>query len=650
MISPASWTRGARLRAVAWSVLANALFGSLIGLAWVGSTAFGHGALPALFAHLALVSTCASLAVLPGLVLALVALVVPSPRALGWIAASLWTAFLFLLYADTVIYGLFRYHVNGMVWNVLTTPGAEDAVAIDAWTWGRAALGAVVVFALQLALWRRVFARAGGAERGSAPRRALRWTGALLLAVVVAEKGLFAWADLARERSVTALAGMFPLYQRLTVGKLASRVFGMELAARPEVDLAGGGILLQYPLDPPRVDPNGARPNVLLIVVDSLRADMLAPETMPRTVEFARGARTFENHLSGGNATRYGVFSIVYGMHGAYWKPVAEEHAPPVLVTTLQQAGYDLRVYSGPSQNYPEFRSTCWVTMEAKVEDRLVAVRGTQDKLAAKIDGDREVVARFERWMAERASAPKDAAKPPFFAFALLDAPHGSYAWPRDEATWFEPVAESVDYLQLARSPSRAEIEPVWNMYRNAVRWSDANIGRMLDALAASGELDDTLVVITGDHGEEFFEHGFFGHTSNFTAEQTHVTFVLGGPGVLPGRETRPTSHVDLAPTILGRLGADPATRERWSTGLDLLAPVERRARAIASWDEIALRIDAVPETGAGGLLRIPLEGHRGLIEAYDFGWKRHADEDAFVRAHAADVGRLALECRRFLR
>ncbi len=643
MTSPHPWTRGARLRAVAWSAFANALLGSLIGLGWIGATAFGHGVLPAFFAHAALLSSCAMLAAVPALGLALLALVVPSPRALAAVAALLWTAFLFLLYVDTVVYGLFRYHLNGMVWNVLTTPGAEDAVAIDAWTWQRAAIGAAFVFVLEFWAFARFAAPAAAAVTGTRPRRALRWVGAALLAVVVVEKGLYAWADLTRERSVTALAGMFPLYQRLTVEKTASRVFGMEMAARPEVDLGGGGILLQYPIDPPRVPPSGPRPNVLLVVVDSLRADMLAPETMPRVSEFAQRARTFENHLSGGNATRYGVFSIVYGIHGAYWKSVLEEHAPPALVTALQGAGYDLRVYSGPSQNYPEFRSTCWVTMEEKVEDRLVAVRGEPDKIRAKLDGDREVVRRFEAWMAERAKAPT---KPPFYAFALLDAPHGSYAWPRDEGTWFEPVAESVDYLQLARSPSKAEIEPVWNMYRNAVRWSDANIGRMLDALAAAGELENTLVVVTGDHGEEFFEHGYFGHTSNFTSEQTHVAFVLGGPGVQPGRETRPTSHVDLAPTVLGRLGVDLAGSERWTNGVDLLAPLEHRARVIASWDELALRLDG-PD---GGLLRVPLEGHKGLIEAYDFGWARRADEDRFVKAHAAEIGRLALECRRFLR
>lgn len=648
-IGASTWRE--RRRALAWSWILNSLAGCLVGWAWISSGAGSRSFVAQLFAFGALLSSVAILALLPALLLALIALGVRSWRALGWIAASVWTAFLFLLYADTVVYGLFRYHFNGMVWNVLTTPGAEDAVVIDAWIWWRAAFGAAVVLVLELWLWKRVCVRRARAD--STARPSLRWAVTAMIAVVAVEKSVYAWADLHRDRRITALAGLFPLYQRLTVERLANKVFGMKLDARPTVALASEGILLQYPLEAPRVDQHAPRPNVLLIVIDSLRADMLAPETMPRASEFAKRARVFENHLSGGNATRYGVFSLVYGIHGAYWNSVLEEQAPPVLVTSLQRAGYDMRVLSGPSHNYPEFRSTCWVTMEERVQDKLVDAAtpdARRDKIAAKIAGDREVARRFGAWMDERATQTK---KAPFFCFALIDAPHGSYAWPREE-TVFEPVAKSVDYLQLARSPSREQIDPVWNMYRNAVRYSDRLAGEMLDALARARELDDTLVVITGDHGEEFFESGFFGHTSNFTPEQVHVSFVLGGPGVPIGRERRPTSHLDLAPTILRRLGADDAMRERWTTGVDLLDPPSHRVRAIASWDEMALWIDA-PESSAGfapplGILRIPMQGHRGLVEAFDAHWHNLADEESFVRSHGADVAHLAAECRRFLR
>lgn len=635
--TPGTWRE--RLRALRWAWLAHTAAGALAGLAWLASAPAPRTFAAAVFTYAALVSTAAILAFVLALPLALAALAVRSWRALGIAQAVLGALLVAALYADTVVYALFRYHFNGMVWNVLTTPGAEDAVAIDAWTWWRTGIGAVLVALAFAWLWRRVCVPAARAPARTRPRRLLALATWCAIGAVVLEKGLFAWADLSRERSVTALASVFPFYQRFTVEKFVGKVLGVDLAQRERVVLAREGILLRYPEQQPVVAPAGPRPNVLLVVVDSLRADMLGPETMPNTLAFARGARTFTNHLSGGNATRYGIFSLIYGLHGAYWKSVLEEHAPPVLVTSLQALGYDLRVLSGPSQNYPEFRSTCWVTIEDAVQDKLVGVTPAPDKIAAKIAGDAEVAHRFEQWMSARSAAHDQR---PFFCFALIDAPHGSYAWPRAE-THFTPVAESVDYIKLARSPGADEVVPVFNMYKNAVRYADALAERMLDALRAAGELENTIVVITGDHGEEFFEHGFFGHTSNFAPEQVHVACVIGGPGIPPGVEVRPTSHLDVAPTILELLGADPAQRGMWTQGESLLAPPAERVRGIASWDEMALWVE-------GGILRIPIEGHRGGIEAYDAGWQRLADEDAFIRAHAQDVARLAQECRRFLR
>jgi len=630
---------GQALRASGWSWIVFSAAAALLGTAWL-STAPAPGSFVAwVFALTALVSSAALVALLPALLLALAALVVGSWRVLGWIHAGLGALFLLAIYADTVVYGLFRYHLNGMVWNVLTTPGAEDAVTLDSWTYLRAALGGLVAFGLLLWIWHRfqVPSRSEGFARARPPhlKRAL-WT---LVAIIAVDKGLYAWADLVRERQVTAYAGVFPLYQRFTVQRFVGRVLGIEITPRERVVLAGEGILLAYPKAEPALANVARPPNVLLIVIDSLRADMLAPETMPRTSEFARGARTFQDHLSGGNATRYGVFSLLYGIHGAYWKTVLEEQAPPVLVSSLARRGYAMKVLSGPSQNYPEFRSTCWVGIEGAVEDELVKVSDSNDKLVRKVAGDREVARRFATWMGERKA---QAEEPPFFCFALIDAPHGSYAWPR-ENTVFEPVADSVDFLKLARAPGPDEIKPVFNMFRNAVHYADALTGEMLEALRAAGELENTLVLITGDHGEEFHEHGYFGHTSNFAPEQVHVACVLAGPGIPPGVETRPTSHYDVAPTLLELCGADPAARAGWTQGLSLLAPPATRVRALASWDEMALWVE-------GGILRIPLEGHRGGIEAYDRAWKRLDDEDAFIDRHAAAIGELARECRTFLR
>jgi membrane-anchored protein YejM (alkaline phosphatase superfamily) len=622
-------TKAPRFPAVvlAWAV--NTLVGAAIGIVWLSGLPIGANGRSLLFVGAALVSNTAMLALLPAIVVLLLALVLPSGRVLAVAQAFLWTLFQVVLFADTRIWRLFRYHFNGMVWNVLTTRGSEDAVEIGPRDWLPVALVAVVYLATMAFAWRYWLLPEAPRLEWKLPRRLARTAGLAIVACVLLDKGLYAWADLARDRSITGLARAFPQYQRFTVQKLAKSVFHARLEDRPSVALAAGERMLRYPIAEPAVDPKGARPNVLVVVIDSLRADMLGPETMPRTTAFLARARTFADHLSGGNATRFGVFSILYGIHGTYWMPVVEEHAPPVLLTVLAKLGYDFHVLSTASLDFPEFRSTAFVRIEDQVEDHF--------PFATKHECDARVASRFDEWLGERETAGKRA---PFFCFALVDAPHGGYDWPPED-TVFRPFAQHVDYLKMSGKPTKDEIAAVFNSYRNAVHFGDAIAGRMIDALERRHLLDDTIVVITGDHGEEFFEHGFFGHTSNFTLVQTHVPFVVGGPGFPQGVESRPTCHVDLAPTLLEICGADPKARTQWSQGENLMSPPEHRDRIFGGWDEAAIRVD-------GGILLVPLEGARGFVEAYDEDWNRL--DDAFVAKSGAAIAKLAQECRRFLR
>ncbi len=613
-----------RRRAVCFSWLVGSATGTLAGWSWIAGLPLA-GVQPWLFAHAALVSTAATLALLPTLLLAPLLLRARRVPGEAWIQAAVWALFGLALYADTRVFALFRYHMNGMVWNLFTTGGAGDAVQIPLSNWILALGGAALACAALGWLFR------ASAGRWARPARGLRIGAACVLGLVLLEKGLFARADLVRERRVTVLARCFPLYQRLTIGKLAQRAFGMNLAQRPSVALAGDGLLLHYPLARPQPDPRGARPNVLLVVIDSLRADALREDVMPELTRFARGARVFENHLSGGNATRYGIFSLFYGLHGSYWMPVLDENAPPVLIRTLADLGYDLHAFSGPSLSSPEFRSTVFVSMEPAVEDNYPQKQ--------KYERDEHLAERFRAWNHARRLLGGER---PFCAFALIDSPHQAYSYPPG-GELFRPSADEVDYVAMSSTPSPEQIAAVRNRYLNAVHHADHVLGELLAELSAAGELEHTIVCVTGDHGEEFLEHEHFGHTSNFTPEQVHVAFVLGGPGIPPGREKGPTAHVDLAPTLLELLGVPASARADYCNGENLLAPVPGRVRVISGWDEAGLWI---PE----GILRVPLEGHRGAVEALTFDWQPHPDEDALLARCGPQLQALAAACRRFLR
>jgi arylsulfatase A-like enzyme len=93
-----------------------------------------------------------------------------------------------------------------------------------------------------------------------------------------------------------------------------------------------------------------------------------------------------------------------------------------------------------------------------------------------------------------------------------------------------------------------------WLRYLSEVRGVDAQIGRFLDELARLGLADDTAVIITADHGEEFGEHGGEFH-GDLYPEDLHVPMVIAVPGAAPARVDSPVALIDLAPTITDLLG-----------------------------------------------------------------------------------------------
>lgn len=610
--------------------LYNVAVGCIVGTNYLS---FVPGDLKAwVFALTALVSTVVFLTLLPGGLVTLVAHLVGRPRLLGLLQAAVWTVFLLFLFIDTRLYNTFRYHWNGQIVNLLYTRGSEDAIQLGWQVWVAISLGLASMGAIQHFLWARALAFAVEDDRASWPgRRLLRpaviWLAVLMPAVFV-EKTLYAQAELSRDQQVKWLSRLFPMYPALPVEDVASSL-GVEIDARPKVELSG--VSLRYPLVRPEIDPAGPRPNILLLVVDCLRYDMVDPAVAPHMNAFAQGARVFEDHISGGNSTRFGVLSMIYGLHGSYWAPILEERVSPVLVDSLLDQGYEMGVFSTASQNYPELRSTAWSRIEDCVHDDFPSVESWRR--------DVESSGALVDWLGDQA---RDGG--PFFGFLLLDSAHQPYSHPDDELP-FQPSAPEIDYLKMTRNegPDPDTLVRVYNRYRNAVHHADACVGRVLEALDDSGLARDTIVIVTGDHGEEFRECGFYGHTSAYTAPQVHVPFLMRGPGVEPGIETRPTSHLDIPATLLELLGADPTARAGYTLGGNLFAPLPDRRRAIGGWNELGLWVE-------DAIVRVPLSGYAFDIEVYDRGWHLIANDHAILQREDGALQALAEECNRFLR
>src|SRR5699024_9037457 len=104
--------------------------------------------------------------------------------------------------------------------------------------------------------------------------------------------------------------------------------------------------------------------------------------------------------------------------------------------------------------------------------------------------------------------------------------------------------------------------EPFFNLYKNSVHFVDSLAGKALATMRRKGLMDDSIVIITGDHGQEFNDTGlgYWGHNSNYSRFQTQVPLIIHWPGKGQGQITYLTTHYDIGATLMKRvLGVDNA-------------------------------------------------------------------------------------------
>ncbi|MDQ7731781.1 DUF3413 domain-containing protein [Halomonas sp. SpR1] len=540
----------------AWT-LANMLLGWLIASRYIpyidpdGATQWGY-LLLIFLGHLAL------LIWLGALPLFLLASVIRGKWL--WLVTTLWASVLqLLLLLDTFVYAQYRFHLSGFILDLLLNAGG-DVFSFSWVAWSLAIGGALGMLALQGVIGRLL------------RKRSLSWPVWSVLAInvvaLLSVHGWHAWADAHYNREITGMTRHVPVFYPAT----AKRFFveqgwvdaqavrdGVELEAAP-----GGEQDLIYPMAPLSCQPSDVPGNLMLVVIDALRHDMLTPEVMPNLYRYANqpGWLKANEHISGGNSTKAGVFSLFYGLPVTYWDAFTASQTPPVLMETLEEQNYRFKVLSSATLVSPAFDRNVF----AGLDD--VSLQPAQGE---PWERDRQITNDWLAWAEEENRNTDDR---PFFSFLFYDAVHG-YSHPPDFPR-FTPYWESVNHMLLG---PKFDPEPYWNRYRTAVHYVDQQLGRVLDDLNTTGLLDETTVVITSDHGESFNEHGknYWGHGSNYTPEQVKVPLIMHLPGRAGGEITRRTHHADIAPTLLEEMLGCEAAPERYTLGHNLLEPEPKR-------------------------------------------------------------------------
>jgi uncharacterized protein len=479
--------------------------------------------------------------------------------ALAWLGASIVQLAIF---ADAMVFRSFGFHFNGFVWNLLTTPGGIESMGASRSTqWSVAAIAAGWVVAEGLLL-------AVALRKPLVPRTLA--AASLFLALSVGERVSYGLADSAGYAPILTASNALPFYVPLRMPSLG-RKLGLTADRERDLGLKVDTLGVHYPLAPVERAPGHRNLNVVWLVAESLRADMLDPEIMPATTAFAAQATDFRSHYSGGNGTRMGMFSMFYGLYGSYWFAFLNEGRGPALIDLLLDSGYQTSIYTSARFTYPEFDKTIFRRIPShdlhEGDDALI---GWQN--------DRQNVTRMLQEIDAR-----DPARP-FFAFMFFESSHAQYYFP-PESIIRRPYLEDLNY---AITDFAANIDLIKNRYVNACHHLDSQLARVFEHLRGQGLLDSTIVVVTGDHGEQFMEKGHWGHHATFVDEEVRVPLVLWAPGRAPARDTRMSSHLDIVPTVMTLLGVTNPPAD-YSLGHDLFATTERPERCvIADWDRLA--------------------------------------------------------------
>jgi membrane-anchored protein YejM (alkaline phosphatase superfamily) len=496
-----------------------------------------------------------------------------------------------LLFADRLIHDMYGFHINGFVVDLVLTPGGIDSLGATTSTQLTAALIIAALLAFQGVAYYWLVARSSTSSRPLPRLLRWRWLALIVLLASMGERVAYAYSTAVNFQPILFASERYPMYLPLRWRSLAAKL-GIQEAERPSDGVQVKKGVLNYPLVPLDVDTSVRPPNIVWLVAESLRFDMLDPKIMPQLWDFSQQALRMENHYSGGNLTQMGVFSMFYGLYGNYWFPMHDARRAPVLMDVMQQRGYQFALHTSQRFTFPAFDKTIFVGMNPN--DMHVLFAGTTPAWQRDQQNIKDLLAFVDK---------RDQSRP-FMAYMFFESTHAPYDFPPDTVI-AEPYLADLNYLT---TDFKGDIKLIKNRYLNASRHVDQQVGRVIEHLRQKKLLDNTVIIVLGDHGEEFMEISRWGHSAEFNRFQTSTPGVIWVPGSKPRVISGITSHLDIPATLMPLLGVRNSPSD-YSQGMNLLDPAYHREYAVAAdWNRLAYLGEkikvAFPINATGGAKR----------------------------------------------
>jgi membrane-anchored protein YejM (alkaline phosphatase superfamily) len=454
--------------------------------------------------------------------------------------AKIWAAIiamlgLTVLLLDTFVYQLYHFHINSFVLDLVFGGAGGQIFEFHALQY----VYVVGFILLLLALFIFIVYKCFKWQDKYSLKRGWIFTLAIALMMFLSHF-IHAWADAANYIPITRSSRYYPLYYP-TVNKGLM----LKIGVVDSIQSNNNGInfsnqdklMLNYPKNALQMDKN-CKTNIILILIDSWYYKSFDSIVMPNIYRFSKQCEVYNHHYSGSNGTRTGLFSIFYSIPGLFWDDVLASQTSPIFVDELLKNNYQVQVFPSASLVSPPFDRTIF----KKIKNLNVDTEG-EDAFSR----DKQIT---HEWL--NMTSHSNAQGQPFFGFVFYDDLH-AIVHPKSYKGPFQPEWEYAKYEQLSNN---TDPQLFLNLYKNCAHYVDSLVGVVLNDLKNRGLLDNSWVIITGDHGQEFNDNkkNYWGHNGNYSAAQMQVPFLLYKPNGKHKVYTHFTSHYDIVPTIFSHL------------------------------------------------------------------------------------------------
>jgi len=498
--------------------------------------------------------------------------VIPSRKLYRFIAVCFATVGLTLLLLDTQAYQQISLHLNPVVWELLLEKDQSN-IATEL---QQLFIVLPVIFFLQLAqsewIWRK--------QRKLTNKRVGRSIAVLFFVCFISSHLVYIWADISFYKPITAQRANFPLSYPMTArtfmqkhGLIDTEEYNKRLKENEKLTE-----VINYPLEPLKYNSKAKKYNVVIIMVGNLRADFVTSKTMPNLNHYADSHISFTNHYSSNNDSG-SLFGLLYGIPSNYKKSVIAQQLSPLILEEMSKRHYKFGLFSSTSAQSYQPRHTIFSITKNEFKQ-------------AEDNKDGTTILNWSTWINDNSDAP---------SFSYIDLSSlNNY--------------EAFDNKNIKGSPEQR----LKGAYSQAAKQLDSQLKHIFEILKQPSLTDNTIVIVTSNHGVEFNETktNSWGSDSNYSRYQLNVPLIMQWPNKSPQQYTHKTSHFDLTVTLMQELFGVSSNPQDYSSGKNLLDTSSRKWILAGDGNDIALITDEYTT----------VVDKYGNYKVYDSNYKRQKD------------------------